>query len=275
MKKVARFPRKRGRAAFFLGQQALYLVNLELQGFKVRNPNWTRDELILALNLYISAGRKWLDRKHPDVIALSQLLNELPIHSTEDREVEFRNPNGVSMKLGTFLSLDPEYPGKGLRRGSKLEQEVWDNYADKPYELHQVARAITSSLALGIAESPVSYELEGDDEFCEGRILTLLHMERERNPKVVRRKKEKVLKELGRLACEVCGFDFAEVYGERGVGFSECHHLVPLAQLTMDQSTRLSDLAIVCANCHRMLHRGPSLLSIEELQMQLRYQRPH
>jgi len=64
------------------------------------------------------------------------------------------------------------------------------------------------------------------------------------------------------LECEVCGFDFFETYGERGNGFAECHHKLPLSHGT--RSTYLRDLAVVCANCHRMLHRGDSL-TVEEL----------
>jgi predicted HNH restriction endonuclease len=63
--------------------------------------------------------------------------------------------------------------------------------------------------------------------------------------------------------CEVCGFDFEKTYGTHGEGFIEMHHLYPIASGT--RSTKLEDVRPVCANCHRMLHRGPKLLSIEEL----------
>ena len=59
----------------------------------------------------------------------------------------------------------------------------------------------------------------------------------------------------GALRCEGCGFDFAATYGELGHGFAECHHVVPLADLRAGSRTRLSDLVILCANCHRMIHR--------------------
>src|SRR5438270_82163 len=72
-----------------------------------------------------------------------------------------------------------------------------------------------------------------------------------------RRKKEKVLAVHGKLLCKVCDFDFALVYGVLGKDFAECHHRVPLAELEEGHPVRLSDLAIVCANCHRMLHRRP------------------
>jgi 5-methylcytosine-specific restriction protein A len=68
----------------------------------------------------------------------------------------------------------------------------------------------------------------------------------------------------------VCDFDFARVYGELGVGFAECHHLVPLAELPGVRRTRLTDLAIVCANCHRMLHRTRPTIAILELRTLMR-----
>lgn len=56
-----------------------------------RNPNWTRDELILALGLFFRADRKSLDAAHPEVIKLSNLLNSLPIWDTDLRDSNFRN----------------------------------------------------------------------------------------------------------------------------------------------------------------------------------------
>lgn len=231
-----------------------------------RNPDWARDELILAMDLYISAGRRQLKSNDVRVVELSQILNRLRIHSSDLRAVGFRNPTGVSMKLANFLSIDPDYDGVGLQRGSKLEQEIWDEFAEEPYRLRQVASAIRKSHSSIVNESVESYDIESEEEFQEGRILTRLHKQRERNPRATKRKKAKVLAETGRLACEVCGFDFVAVYGEHGYGFAECHHCVPLTELGESQRTRLSDLVIVCANCHRMLHRGKTVLTIEELQ---------
>ncbi len=227
-----------------------------------RNPNWTRDELILALDLYFSEGRKQLEASHPKVIALSHLLNQLPIHDKTLREIQFRNANGVSMKLGNFLAIDPEYEGVGLARGSKLEQEVWDEFANQPYELKRIAKAIGNSYKL-LKEPENIYETE--ENFNEGRLLSRLHSQHERNPKIIRRKKDSILKKTGKLLCQVCNFDFEEVYGELGYGFAECHHLIPVAQLDENSTTKLSDLAIVCANCHRMLHRPKSVLTLPEL----------
>lgn len=70
--------------------------------------------------------------------------------------------------------------------------------------------------------------------------------------------------------CLACGFDFEERYGSIGKGFIEIHHLNPLAE--REDSVRgtatlttLADLAPLCANCHRMVHRRRPAYSISEL----------
>lgn len=62
----------------------------------------------------------------------------------------------------------------------------------------------------------------------------------------------------GKLQCEVpgCGFDFEVVYGELGRDYAQVHHLKPLGDRTKPSQTKLDDLAVVCANCHAMIHRG-------------------
>ena len=79
-------------------------------------------------------------------------------------------------------------------------------------------------------------------------------------------KKQQVLRTTGCLTCEVCGFDFERIYGRLGRGFCEVHHKVPLAEVGTEVITKMEDLAILCANCHRMVHRTNPFKSLEELQ---------
>lgn len=61
----------------------------------------------------------------------------------------------------------------------------------------------------------------------------------------------------GNLICEVpnCGFDFKERYGILGEGYAQVHHLDPLNRSPKEgRPVRLDDLAVVCANCHAMIH---------------------
>jgi hypothetical protein len=113
----------------------------------------------------------------------------------------------------------------------------------------------------GMSSSPDA----DNEEAEEGRRLRREHYRRERKPRLVHRMKQRVLQTTGRLACEACGFDFMEVYGKLGDGFAECHHRLPLGQLDGERKTRLADLGIVCANCHRILHRSKDGLTIEGL----------
>lgn len=103
------------------------------------------------------------------------------------------------------------------------------------------------------------------EEFPEGRIVTKLHTRRERNPTLIKKKKESVLKSTGSLKCEVCGFDFEYFYGSLGTGFAECHHCLPLSSLANPTKTKLDDLAVVCANCHRILHRARPWATTQQL----------
>jgi predicted HNH restriction endonuclease len=69
------------------------------------------------------------------------------------------------------------------------------------------------------------------------------------------------------LKCEVpgCGFDFEAVYGELGRDYAQVHHLKPLGDRTTPSETKLNDLAIVCANCHAMIHRGGKCRPLDKL----------
>ena len=118
------------------------------------------------------------------------------------------------------------------------------------------------------AVAPVAHEMSAS----EGRELLRLHRTRERSRGLVTSKKRLVMFEAGRLVCEACGFDFEAAYGPRGEGFAECHHTQPISQSDPGRRTRLSELAVVCANCHRMLHRRP-WVSVAELREVVRLRR--
>jgi len=231
-----------------------------------KNPEWSRDELILALDLYFNIDfPNNTSNRNNGIEELSELLNSLPIHEAHFRGIEFRNPSGVYMKLCNFLRLDPNYTGKGLGRGSKLDEVVWNEFASNVPKLHKTAQLIREELNfMPETQQPIA-EPSDDEEFPEGRILTRLHNVRERNAALTRKKKEKVLKETGKLECEICSFDFSVAYGELGYGYAECHHTVSLSSLKPGHKTKLSELAIVCANCHRMIYRSRVWLSIEEM----------
>lgn len=120
-----------------------------------------------------------------------------------------------------------------------------------------------------MSESGVDESIEGLDA-AEGRVSFRRHRTRERNRDLVLEKKSRARDGQGQLRCEACGFDFESVYGALGADFIECHHKIPISTLQPDARTSIDDLAVVCSNCHRMLHRGGELLSIEELRRRIR-----
>ncbi|MGC5001176.1 HNH endonuclease [Streptomyces sp. DT203] len=233
---------------------AKWLARLGFAIRSSRSPDWTRDEIILACDLAMANGWKRLEFNDPRVIELSALLQTMPIHPEEVRTELFRNPNGVARKTADITSRHPDYRGKPTN-GNALDVEVMNDFLARPNEMAEVARSIRHGLTTGeFQDLPQEAEEEDDSSAPEGRLLTRRHKIRERDNGLRKRKIDAVLRQGHGLACEACGFDFEATYGPRGAGYIECHHVVPLHEAG-EGRTKLSDLALICANCHRMIHR--------------------
>jgi hypothetical protein len=89
----------------------------------------------------------------------------------------------------------------------------------------------------------------------EGQIIQRLHRFRERDKTIIAAAKAEFQKRHGSLFCSICGFSFHKFYGDFGKEFIEAHHLKPISERTKAEETRVQDLVMVCANCHRMIHR--------------------
>ena len=152
-------------------------------------------------------------------------------------------------------------------KGGMGQSNVW--YANSPKGKETIV-AVNRLIAKDILDRSPDVDADSIIAGKEGSLRFALHLRRERNQKLVKAKREEVRRKTGKLSCEVCCFDFAKVYNEVGEGFCEVHHLTPLAQADGEGETTLDDLAIVCSNCHRMLHRGKPIFTIEELQSMLR-----
>jgi hypothetical protein len=108
--------------------------------------------------------------------------------------------------------------------------------------------------------------------YVEGKRKLIVHYQRERNKTLVAKAKEHFKKNHeGQLYCEVCDFNFGNYYGKQGEGFIEAHHKKPFADATSETiETSMADLEMVCANCHRMLHRFKNWLSTDDLRSMIR-----
>jgi 5-methylcytosine-specific restriction protein A len=233
----------------------------------MRNPTWTRDELILSLDFYMRHKPSFPGKTSTEIQEFSGLLNRMGAKTSGDRDEKYRNTNGTYMKLMNFRRFDPDHEGGGLQRGGKDEEIVWNLFADNPVRLRQTAKTIIEFV--DVPRDKVALRGIENDEFeedaLEGRVLTREHRYRERDATLIKRKKDKHAAEHGQVSCAACGFDFYDSYGERGEGFIECHHTKPVSELRPGERTKLSDLVLLCSNCHRMIHRRRPWLQIEEL----------
>ena len=78
---------------------------------------WTREELMLAINLYCKTPFGRLHKGNPDIIKLAGLLG--------------RTPSALTWKLVNFASLDPSLQARGIKGAknvSKLDKEIWKEF---------------------------------------------------------------------------------------------------------------------------------------------------
>ena len=75
---------------------------------------WTRDELILAINLYCTIPFGRIHLRNPEIIELANILG--------------RTPGSISYKLANFASLDPTLIQKGAENVSNLDRAVWREF---------------------------------------------------------------------------------------------------------------------------------------------------
>ncbi|MBX2955747.1 MAG: HNH endonuclease [Cyclobacteriaceae bacterium] len=78
---------------------------------------WTREELLLAINLYTKLRFGQMHSRNPDIKNLANLIG--------------RSPGAIARKLGNFASFDPHLQSRGIRglkNAGKLDREVWEDF---------------------------------------------------------------------------------------------------------------------------------------------------
>jgi 5-methylcytosine-specific restriction protein A len=208
------------------------------------NPDWNRDETLLALDL-LYRHENPVHKGHQDVAALSELLQSAMIHPREKRRPSFRNSDGVALKLqNLFSAIDPT---RGLS-SSVLDRELVAEYPKfRAAELAALALLIRDAIREGQAPN-LTHE---DDVFAEGYLLTSRHRSRDH------RLRKRLLSQISdeQLICAICHFVAPPLDRQLRESFFETHHIIPLADIKAISKTRLSDLSLLCAGCHRFTHR--------------------
>ncbi len=106
--------------------------------------NWTRDQLLVAFNLYFRIPFGRMHGKNPEIIQLANYIG--------------RTPDALAMKLCNLASLDPEEQArkiKGLKGASQLDREIWAEFHSNWEQL-----AFESEIAIRHFSTATPEELE-------------------------------------------------------------------------------------------------------------------
>ena len=202
--------------------------------------SFTRDEVILALDVLYSSENGRVTADSDEIKELSLLLNRLPIHPLENRRADFRNPHGVAVQLSKFRS-NCNTGKKDPHLGSVFFDVAFE-YEDRVNELHSIAKAIRKNkeVFVSLFGSPLE-----DNGFPEGILLGHLHN--------IIEQRDGAKLELNDH-CEICNSRPALCY--RNVGPLLQNHLA-VAPTLMDYSKkyRANSFLTVCPTCHAALHR--------------------
>lgn len=106
------------------------------------NDRWTREEHILAFNLYCQIPFGRIHMRNPHIVELARLIG--------------RSVGAVSYKLSNFARLDPALQARGIRgseHGAKGEEEVWREFSERPESLaYESERLLAERLGKSIEE---------------------------------------------------------------------------------------------------------------------------
>lgn len=127
---------------------------------------WTKDELILVVNLYCKTPFGKLHRGNPNVVHLAKLIG--------------RTPNSVAYKLVNFASFDPALKARGIKgasNASKLDRQVWEEFVNNWDALPYHSEALLANFAQtsveqlhNISESELSKEGKTRQQLVQIRV---------------------------------------------------------------------------------------------------------
>ncbi len=202
----------------------------------------------------LNGGRTVLEFEH----SLKNTRDSFDGYFSENNRKGWKDNDGKPVKLGGFLqNVFNLY-------NNKSENYIWSKiepFLDINYKIKTI---IFDDL---IAEDNAGGDLETTK--TEGGIKVRILKSIERSPRL----RQKAL-EIHGYKCQACNFDFEIAYGSWGKEFAEVHHIKPLAELKGEKykTNPKNDLAVLCSNCHRMIHRKHGItLSIDELKKKIKF----
>lgn len=182
------------------------------------NNLWTRDELVLALNLYLKLPFGKLHSRTPEIIHLAKTIN--------------RTSGAVAMRLNNFASVDPYHQQRGisgLSGGRKQVEPIWNEFVNNKEDLLFESEKILA---------------EKENQTIEERYATLLDgVENLKGEMKVREVKTRVNQNVFRqivvanysAKCAITGIDIAD--------FLVASHIIPWSK---NEAERLNPENGIC-----------------------------
>jgi predicted HNH restriction endonuclease len=193
------------------------------------------------------------------------------------KDLHFEFITKVANRYGWLLikSQSKHQPELLLYLRQELRQLVPDpDYKEKGFAEEIATEIVLNTIQKEKLEKAVTEDLEAiqleEDLFESGEGKKRLTNYYERRPKL----RAAAILSQG-ISCVVCGFNFAEVYGEHGLDYIEVHHKTPVSSLKVKTKVNpKTDMAVLCSNCHRMIHRKKdNILSVEDLKSLVKKQK--
>lgn len=203
------------------------------------------------------------------------LLFEGKTHREIDKDVLHLNSDYThgwqAMGILHYLGLKKNF--RGIFSGMTVEQAISALKDTKDPEYNILIEILSGSEEIIEKRIENDIQIESEDAQAvrsEGKPTKYYTTRYERNPA---NRREAI--RIHGTRCMACGFDFEKAYGELGKDYIEVHHVVPLASQNEEIKVNpATDLIVVCANCHRMIHRKRDhVLSLEELKEIIRRNR--
>lgn len=177
------------------------------------------------------------------------------------------NKNPIDLKsLGHSSRLS--FYEFGHAFGIKYERESLPSKEELIKDLSEMLKLYRIAKVRGGTSESIFERLESSESHPDLSKLSLeekrryiVHRSIDWNPKLA-----KAAKQIHGYTCQVCRFNFEREYGELGLNYIEAHHLTPLSKI-LPEAVKLSpknDFAVVCANCHKMIHRKGASATFKE-----------
>lgn len=179
-------------------------------------------------------------------------------HWDEILAAQGKQANYINVRFDQLFDADEQiFPRSELGQG-ELGKMHWDTQMSGVPIPDKIAVALEEEWNRFTREIPIS---DFEPHAVEGLVTETIRYSHGRSDAL---RKQALAKANG--SCAVCKTDFKKVLNGKGTRVLHVHHLRQMASSDAPRITKLSDLAVVCANCHMLIHSNPTkAIPIEKL----------